>query len=139
MLQMRHAKPVSYSALVMLSLTSLSQDYPGNTVRGRVCLGLRLDWDVDRSKETSDIYIKPRLIVIALTVGQCLNQCYLNTRSVLPSAVHLPNTDTGCAASWLLSGPGKGATPGWAGGGSAFAPPASPPPGTAGTWSPTRR
>ena len=38
------------------------QDYPANTVRGRICLGLRLDWDKDPgqvfSKETSDIYIK---------------------------------------------------------------------------------
>jgi hypothetical protein len=38
----------------------LGQDYPANTVRGRICLGLRLDWDADRTKETSDIYIKPR-------------------------------------------------------------------------------
>ena len=34
------------------------QDYPTNTVRGRICMGLRLDWDKDRTKETSDIYIK---------------------------------------------------------------------------------
>ena len=42
--------------------------YPANTVKGRICLKLRLDWDKDRSKETSDIYIKPRLIVIAMTL-----------------------------------------------------------------------
>ena len=34
------------------------QDYPANTVRGRICMGLRLDWDKDGTKETSDIYIK---------------------------------------------------------------------------------
>ena len=36
------------------------KDYPANTARGRVCLGLRLNWDQDTTKETSDIYIKPR-------------------------------------------------------------------------------
>ena len=38
----------------------IQQNYPRNTVRGRICLGLRLDWDIDQKKETSDIYIKPR-------------------------------------------------------------------------------
>ena len=42
------------------------QDYPANTVRGRICLGLRLDWDKDPgqvfSKETSDIYIKVEFV-----------------------------------------------------------------------------
>ena len=41
-------------------LNPTSQDYPKNTVRGRVCLGLRLDWDLNSTKETSDIYVKPR-------------------------------------------------------------------------------
>ena len=41
-------------------LNFIYQNYPRNTVRGRICLGLRLDWDFDRKKETSDIYIKPR-------------------------------------------------------------------------------
>ena len=48
----------------------MSQDYPANTVRGRICLALRLDWDRDGSKETSDIYIKPRWVFGA----------FLNTR-----------------------------------------------------------
>ena len=39
-----------------------SQEYPKNTVRGRVCLGLRLDWDLNSTKETSDIYVKPRSV-----------------------------------------------------------------------------
>ena len=38
--------------------SSHAQDYPANTVRGRICMGLRLDWDKDGTKETSDIYIK---------------------------------------------------------------------------------
>ena len=42
------------------------QDYPANTVRGRICLGLRLDWDQDPGqvfkKETSDIYIKVEFV-----------------------------------------------------------------------------
>ena len=42
-----------------------SESYPANTVKGRICLGYRLDWDKDKSKGTSDIYIKPRLIVMA--------------------------------------------------------------------------
>ena len=46
----------------------LSQSYPANTVKGRICLGYRLDWDKDKSKGTSDIYIKPRLIVMATII-----------------------------------------------------------------------
>ena len=42
--------------------------WPANTVKGRICLHLRLNWDKDNTKETSDIYIKPRLIVIAMTL-----------------------------------------------------------------------
>ena len=46
-----------------------SANYPDNTVKGRICMNHRLDWDQDkRSKKTSDIYIKPRLIVLALTM-----------------------------------------------------------------------
>ena len=30
-------------------------------------MGLQLDWDKDRTKETSDIYIKPRMIAIAVS------------------------------------------------------------------------
>ena len=41
---------------------SHAQDYPANTVRGRICMGLRLDWDKDGTKETSDIYIKVLLV-----------------------------------------------------------------------------
>jgi len=44
-----------------------TEDYPANTVRGRICLGERLNWDEDRRKETSDIYIKPRMIAIAVS------------------------------------------------------------------------
>ena len=85
-----------------------SQEYPKNTVRGRVCLGLRLDWDLNSTKETSDIYVKPRsvashffnlkvegtflgltlqsghlglrLIVLALTIGWFSFMCYIITR-----------------------------------------------------------
>jgi hypothetical protein len=73
----------------------LKQDYPANTVRGRICLGLRLDWDADRTKETSDIYIKPRsrptepqeyaafrLIMVALTIGWSVYIIYFVYRSV---------------------------------------------------------
>ena len=54
--------------------------YPANTVKGRICLKLRLDWDKDRSKETSDIYIKPRLIVIAMTLTIGLTVFYFIRR-----------------------------------------------------------
>ena len=47
---------------IVRDFPDMLQDYPANTVRGRICLGLRLDWDKDPgqvfSKETSDIYIK---------------------------------------------------------------------------------
>ena len=47
---------------IVWDFPDMLQDYPANTVRGRICLGLRLDWDKDPgqvfSKETSDIYIK---------------------------------------------------------------------------------
>ena len=44
-------------------------------VKGRICLNHRLDWDHNkRSKETSDIYVKPRLVVkdFALQTGVML-------------------------------------------------------------------
>ena len=44
------------------TICEISQEYPKNTVRGRVCLGLRLDWDLNSTKETSDIYVKPRSV-----------------------------------------------------------------------------
>ena len=34
----------------------------------RICLRLRLDWDKSNSRQNSDIYIKPRLIMLASTV-----------------------------------------------------------------------
>ena len=46
-----------------------SEIYPDNTVKGRICLNHRLNWDQNtRFKETSDIYVKPRLVVLALTI-----------------------------------------------------------------------
>ena len=58
----------------------LGQDYPANTVRGRLCLGLRLDWDRDSTKETSDVYIKPRMIVLALTFNWATFMCWIIRR-----------------------------------------------------------
>ena len=58
----------TYAFLPWLTASALDKNYPENTVKGRICLGLRLDWDKDRTKETSDVYIKPRLIVVVLTV-----------------------------------------------------------------------
>ena len=54
----------THYASVVSHISKLSQDYPENTVRGRVCLGLRLDWDLNSTKETSDIYVKPRLVIL---------------------------------------------------------------------------
>jgi hypothetical protein len=54
----------TYSYLPWMTSTTIADNYPENTVKGRICLGLRLDWDKDDSKETSDVYLKPRLIVI---------------------------------------------------------------------------
>ena len=45
------------------------QDYPQNTIVGRICLNLRLDWDKNESKKTQDIYIKVQLLVAALTLS----------------------------------------------------------------------
>ena len=55
----------------------ISDEYPQNTVKGRICLGQRLDWDKDNSKETSDIYIKPRLIILALVLCSLFLTFYL--------------------------------------------------------------
>ena len=52
---------------------SHAQDYPANTVRGRICMGLRLDWDKDGTKETSDIYIKV-LFVWKIDMGKTDNK-----------------------------------------------------------------
>ena len=56
-----------YTFLPWMTASAIVKDYPENTVKGRICLGLRIDWDKDQTKETSDIYIKPRLIVFAFT------------------------------------------------------------------------
>ena len=60
--------PILNHFLVVVSFClNPSQDYPANTVRGRICLGERLNWDEDTRKETSDIYVKPRMIAIAVS------------------------------------------------------------------------
>ena len=63
-----------------------SEGYPANTVKGRICLNYRLAWDKDTSKETSDIYIKPRLIVIAtiLTIGCVLFYAIQRVKTFVP-------------------------------------------------------
>jgi hypothetical protein len=48
-----------------MTSSTIAESYPENTVKGMICLGLRLDLDKDNSKETSDVYLKPWLIVIA--------------------------------------------------------------------------
>ena len=104
-------KDIRFLILTMLTynpstMCGNSQEYPKNTVRGRVCLGLRLDWDLNSTKETSDIYVKPRsvaspffkveetllgltlksghlglrLIVLALTIGWFSFMCYIINR-----------------------------------------------------------
>ena len=65
----------------MMETATTVQEYPRNTVRGRVCLGLRLDWDRDGSKATSDIYLKPRLIVLASTTCFMLYLLYVIFRT----------------------------------------------------------
>ena len=47
-----------------------------------MCMGLRLDWDQDSSKETSDIYIKFRLIMLAVTLVPFVYLKYLIHRSI---------------------------------------------------------
>ena len=66
-----------YSFVPYLTSTMISDEYPQNTVKGRICLGQRLDWDKDNSKETSDIYIKPRLIILALVLCSLFLTFYL--------------------------------------------------------------
>ena len=46
----------TYSYLPWMTSTTIADNYPENTVKGRICLGLRLDWDKDNSKETPDVY-----------------------------------------------------------------------------------
>ena len=48
-----------------------------------MCITLRLDWDQDSSKETSDIYIKFRLIMLAVTLVPFVYLKYLIHRSAL--------------------------------------------------------
>ena len=70
--------PLSILLLLFLLLLLLfPKDYPGNTVKGRICLGQRLDWDRDTTKETSDIYIKPRWANYCVTIRYiiCLTSC----------------------------------------------------------------
>ena len=88
-------KLVTLNYLAALSVSSylswpgsvmFSPGYPANTVKGRICLNERLDWDKDTSKETSDIYIKPRLIVIAtiLTIGCVLFYAIQRVKTFVP-------------------------------------------------------
>ena len=62
-------------ALTLSSFFSLrlnqarDNDYPQNTIVGRICLNLRLDWDKKKSNETKDIYTQNQLLVAALTLS----------------------------------------------------------------------
>ena len=76
-----HCKEIFFSSKPKLSLR-FPQDYPANTVRGRVCLGQRLNWDEDRRKETSDIYIKPRMIAVAVSFLSFMYFLYLRHKYV---------------------------------------------------------
>ena len=58
----------------------IPQDYPANTVRGRICLGERLNWDKDRRKETSDIYNKPRYIKVIYIKPRYVKVIYIKPR-----------------------------------------------------------
>ena len=50
------------------------EEYPQNTIQGRICLNLRLNWDQDNSRRTSDIYIKPQILIAAHTfISACLH------------------------------------------------------------------
>ena len=62
-----------HAYLPWLITDALAEDFPKSTVKGRICLQLRLDWDKDQLKETYiDIYIKPRLMVLAVTLTSSL-------------------------------------------------------------------
>ena len=67
----------AHSYLPWMITAALAEDYPQSTVKGRICLHLRLEWDKDKTKETSDIYIKPRLMVLAFTIASSLFLFYM--------------------------------------------------------------
>ena len=73
------------------------KDYPQNTIKGRICLNLRLDWDKNDSKKTKDLYIKSQLLVASLTIGFGSLYAYLirRVRIFLPS-ICISNTSHAC-------------------------------------------
>ena len=81
------------------------QDYPANTVRGRVCLGERLNWDQDTRKETSDIYIKPRMIAIAVSFVPFLYFLFLRHKYLmLKNGALMPRHQTATRVRAFLKG-----------------------------------
>ena len=58
---------------------NLSENYPHNTVLGRICLLERLDYDKD-VKEKVDIYFKPRLLRFFFDLLSGLHTGYLAYR-----------------------------------------------------------
>ena len=72
-------------------------DYPQNTIVGRICLNLRLDWDRNDSKKTKDIYIKVQILVAALTLSWGSFYAFMIRRvSVFIPRMCLNNTHQSC-------------------------------------------
>ena len=72
-------------------------EYPQNTIVGRICLNLRLNWDKDESKKTKDIYIKTQLLVAALTIGVgSLYVCLIRRVWVFLPTMCVNNTNHAC-------------------------------------------
>ena len=73
------------------------KEYPQNTIVGRICLNLRLDWDKTDSKKSQDIYIKIQLLVAALTISWGSLYAYMirRVRIFLPRMC-INNTNHAC-------------------------------------------
>ena len=67
----------AYLYLPYFITSGLEENYPENTVKGRICMGRRLDWKEREEKITSDVYVKPRLIIITFMMISIFFHCYL--------------------------------------------------------------
>ena len=66
-----------YTYLPYFIASSLKDEYPDNTVKGRICLGHRLNWDLKDTKNTLNVYIKPRVMIITFVMISVFFNCYL--------------------------------------------------------------
>ena len=72
-------------------------DYPKNTIGGRICLSLRINWDRHEHQRTKDIFMKTQLLIGGLTLTFGLQYLYMikKVHSIVPK-ICLSNKSHAC-------------------------------------------